>query len=89
MELWDIDEPYYGSLSEYKDDESWNLVYSWELQYPAKFIRRLCDSGLSNLEKYLTKNMIDPLKSIDWGNYWLKPLNRLFFIFHPNAEFVL
>lgn len=76
VELWDINEPYYGSLSEYKDDNSRNLAHSWELQYPAKFFRRLCDSGLSNLEEFLIANKIDPLGSIDWGNYWLKQLNK-------------
>lgn len=75
VELWNDDEPYYAYLIEYQDESSRERARSWELQYTAKFFRRLCDSGLSSLEKYLTANKIDPLQSIDWGNYWVRELN--------------
>jgi hypothetical protein len=76
VEIWNIDKPYYASLIEYRSEDSIDRVHSWELQYTAKFLRRLCASGLDNLEKYLKKNQIDPLESIDWGNYWIRELNQ-------------
>lgn len=75
VELWDIDQPYYATLSEYKDDMSSTLVRTWELQYPVRFFRRLCNAGLNNLEEYFINTETDPIKSIDWGNYWIKGLN--------------
>jgi len=76
VELWDIDKPYYSYLSEFQNDDSNNLAHSWELQYTAKFFRRLCVSGLENLKYHLFQYQIDPLFSIDWGNYWIRELNR-------------
>jgi hypothetical protein len=76
VELWNIDKPYYSYLSEYRSEDSNDLVRSWELQYTAKFFRRLCASGLDNLEKHLWQCQIDPLLSIDWGNYWIRELNQ-------------
>jgi hypothetical protein len=75
VELWDEDQPYYTSLIEYKNDNFRDVKQSWELQYTAKFFNRLCESGLSNLYIYLTKNAIDPFTTIDWGNYWIRELN--------------
>lgn len=75
VELWIDDEPYYAYLIEYKDEISSERKRSWELQYTARFFRRLCVTGLTNLEKYFTANEVDPFKSIDWGNYWVRELN--------------
>jgi hypothetical protein len=75
VELWADDEPYYAHLIEYKDEISSEHKKSWELQYTAQFFRRLCNTGLTNLERHLTTNEIDPFKSIDWGNYWMRELN--------------
>lgn len=75
VELWSDDEPYYAYLIEYQDESSSELKRTWELQYTAIFFRRLCETGLTSLEKYLIANEIDPFKSIDWGNYWIRELN--------------
>ena len=75
VELWNDDEPYYAYLIEYQDETSSKLKRTWELQYTAIFFRRLCESGLTNLEKHLTINEIDPFKTIDLGNYWIRELN--------------
>ena len=75
-ELWDDDEPYYVTLTEYKDEKTSELKRSWELQYTARFFRRLCSTGLTNLEKHFTIHEIDPFESIDWGNYWVRELNE-------------
>jgi hypothetical protein len=76
VELWNIDTPYYAHLSEFPNNDSQDFVRSWELQYTAKFFRRLCVSGLNNLEKHLLQYQIDPLLSIDWGNHWIRELNH-------------
>ena len=76
VEQWNIDKPYYSYLTENQSEDSVDIVHSWELQYTAKFLRRLCASGLSNLEKYLLQNQIDPLMSVNWGNYWIRELNQ-------------
>lgn len=75
VELWNDDEPYYSYLIEYQDETSSEIKKTWELQYTAIFFRRMCESGLTNLEKYLIANEIDPFKTIDWGNYWIRELN--------------
>ncbi len=75
VELWSDDEPYYAHLTEYQDETSSELKRSWELQYTAIFFRRLCESGLTSLKKHLIANEIDPFKTIDWGNYWIRELN--------------
>jgi hypothetical protein len=75
VELWDIDEPYYASLTEYRNDDSNDFERTWELQYTANFFKRLCASGLSNLERHLTEKRINPYKSINWGNSWIRELN--------------
>lgn len=75
VELWNIDKPYYSYLSEIQSEDSNNLVQSWELQYTAKFFKKLCTSGIDNLEIYLLQHQIDPFLSIDWGNYWIRELN--------------
>lgn len=77
VELWKDSEPYYAYLIEYEDETSSELKRSWELQYTARFFQRLCGTGLTNLEKHFITNEIDPFKSIDWGNYWVKELNYL------------
>jgi hypothetical protein len=75
VELWDDSEPYYAYLGEYESESSSTAKHSWELQYTARFFRRLCTAGLSNLETYLSKWGRDPYDSIDWGNYWIRELN--------------
>jgi hypothetical protein len=74
-ELWDVDEPYYTYVISDKGDNSGGLERTWGLQYTAKFFRRLCVNGLSNLEKHFLQNGIDPFNSIDWGSYWIRELN--------------
>ncbi len=75
VELWDEDEPYYAQLISYESESSNVIKRSWELQYTAKFFKRLCITGLLNLEKYLLEHRIDPIDSMDWGNYWISGLN--------------
>lgn len=75
VELWDLNEPYYAYLVEYENDNSVDKKRSWELQYPAKFFKRLGESGLSNLRNYLFENHIDPYINTDRGNYWIDELN--------------
>ena len=67
VELWDDAEPYYAYLSEYESETSRVVKHSWELQYTARFFRRLCTDGLTNLEAYLSKRGLDPYEFIDWG----------------------
>lgn len=74
-EIWDEDEPYYTFVTTDRGENSSGLERSWELQYTAKFFKRLCVSGLSNLEKHFKENRIDPFNSINWGNYWIQELN--------------
>lgn len=75
VELWNDDEPYYAYLIEYKNEKSSESKKSWELQYTARFFMRLCDTGLTNLEKHFYTHEVDPFESMDWGNYWVRELN--------------
>jgi hypothetical protein len=76
MEFGDDDEdPYYHLMSTI-DDNNELLPSSVELVYPWRFLKRLCDTALNELEKYYTENEINPRDSFDFGTYWIGVLNR-------------
>jgi hypothetical protein len=75
-ELWDDAEPYYAYLGQYESESSRLVKHTWVLQYTATFFKRLCETGLSNLESYLGKSGLDPYKTMDSGDYWIRELNR-------------
>jgi hypothetical protein len=74
-ELFEMDEPYYVQVIEYRSEDSRERIRSWQLQYTATFFKRLCKSALSNLENYLIQNRIDPIERLEPGKYWIRKLD--------------
>ncbi|MCY4612102.1 MAG: hypothetical protein OXB94_00545 [Nitrospira sp.] len=45
---------------------------TWELVFPVKFLKRLCERSIDGLEKYLIENNQDPYESYERGPLWLR-----------------
>jgi hypothetical protein len=65
--------PSYISRSGLGDSEE---IETWELLYPAKFLKILIENSLKNLEIYLKQNKLNPYLSYTFGSYWIEELNR-------------
>ena len=75
MELTEDNEPFYHDMESYGNLEDLPSV-TIELVYPTTFLHNLCLSILANLEKYLTRNDINPFESYKFGTYWIEELNE-------------
>ena len=68
------DEPFYHGMTTIGDDGS-SAERTLELVYPVNFYFRLTESVISNVERYLRKNTIDPYKCYRFGSSWVSELN--------------
>jgi hypothetical protein len=68
-ELREIGSPHYISYTMLDDSRTWELVY------PADFIRCVCATCLKNLKFYLLSNRLDPFSFYGFGTYWITELN--------------
>ncbi len=69
------DEPFYHGMTTIGDDAS-SGERTLELVYPLNFYFQLTESVISNVERYLRKNMIDPYKCYRFGSSWVGELNQ-------------
>lgn len=73
FDLADKNEPYYHNML---NIESEDVQYeSIELEYPAKFLLRLCTVCLEGVQQHLLKNDLNPYDYYDFGSYWIPDLN--------------
>lgn len=57
--------PYYHGMFDPSSSQS-----TWELVYPAKFLRNTAEHLLDNLKQYLQSKDIDPYSSYEFGSIW-------------------
>jgi hypothetical protein len=74
MEFGQDSVPHYHKMSTELDDGS--IHESAEIVYPEKFLHKLCDTGLTELERYFAENELSPYGSFVFGSYWLQIPNR-------------
>jgi hypothetical protein len=75
IEFPDDTAPYYMTMDDM--DADGNIVQGgWELVYPTHYFLQITNTCLTNLEKYLNDNGLNPLSSYDLGSYWLEGLNE-------------
>ena len=70
------EEPFYISFSHLSIGEDEEAKETWELVYPVLFLKRLVDTCMNKMEKYLIENNINPYMSYTFGTYWIDELNR-------------
>ncbi len=69
--MWNTDEPYYIHFNKFGGEEREFDESSWQLQFPVKFVRRLCQISMRNLEDFLRDNNIDPIIAFRSSTYWI------------------
>jgi hypothetical protein len=74
MEFENDLEPFYHGMSTV--GTSANITDTVELVYPWRFLHRLCEKGLEQLQKYFTVNGLNPYDSFVFGTYWIRELNK-------------
>ena len=67
--------PFYHLMSTVDDNLEINTS-SIELVYPWRFLKGLCETALEELQKYYSKNEINPYDSLSYGTYWIRELNN-------------
>ncbi len=67
--------PMYHQMSHYKNGHYKSPLITWELVYPAGFLKNIIENGIKNLRTYLIKNEINPYDRFKFGTYWLEELN--------------
>lgn len=75
MEFGTDECPFYHRMTTL-DDEGSAQGSTAELVYPRKFLHKLCETGLNQLQLYLVDNNLNPYDSRTFGTYWLSELNR-------------
>ena len=70
------EEPFYISFSHLSIGEDEEAKETWKLVYPVLFLKRLIDTCMNKMEKYLIENNINPYMSYTFGTYWIDELNR-------------
>lgn len=66
----DQDKPYYMHYQIVEEP-----THYWTLFYPRKFLQKVCETSLSNLEAYLRQNQLDPNLHYARGDFWIDELN--------------